>query len=106
MATSRSSVRTESTKMPWGTILKPTFGLGHQKMSEDVIEEAVTRLNKVKPLREREYPRPGIQLDREQTQEMLIRLTKVKRVPDSDRRVKSSIYNPMGVVRSYAWQGL
>lgn len=73
MASSRSAVQSPN-KMPWGTILKPTFGLGHQKMSEDVIEEAVARLNKVKPLREREFPRPGIKLDREQTQEM-VRLT-------------------------------
>lgn len=37
----------------------------------------------------------------------LERLTRVEKekIPDSDRRVNSSIYRDMGVVSSYAWKG-
>ncbi|KAK3583566.1 hypothetical protein CHS0354_026156, partial [Potamilus streckersoni] len=70
MSTIRSSVRPKSSKLPWGTILKPEFGLGHQKMTEYEIDQTVERLNTVKQPKEREYPRNGPVLDQDALDEM------------------------------------
>lgn len=107
MAAVHSSVRPKSSKLPWGTILKPEFGLGYQKMTEYEIDQTVNRLYKIPAPAERPYPRSGKKMDQEEINTMLERLTKVKKekIPDHDRRVTSSPYRQMGVVCSYAWRG-
>ncbi|XP_012946358.1 uncharacterized protein LOC106013957 [Aplysia californica] len=107
MTTIRSSVRPESSKQPWGTILKPEFGLGYQKMTDYEIDQTVQRLNTVPVPKERAYTRPNKKMSAEEIEAMLERLTKAEKekIPDSDRRIVASIYKDMGVVSSYAWQG-
>ncbi|KAK7503673.1 hypothetical protein BaRGS_00005212 [Batillaria attramentaria] len=107
MTTIRSSVRPESSKQPWGTILKPEFGLGYQKMTEYEIDQTVNRLYTLPSPRERTYDRPNKQMSQEEVDAMLERLTRAdkEKIPDSDRRITSSMYRDMGVVHSYAWKG-
>ncbi|WAQ98384.1 hypothetical protein MAR_022757 [Mya arenaria] len=107
MAAVHSSVRPPKSKMPWGTILKPEFGLGYQKMNEYEIEQTVNRLYTIPTPKERPVTRVGKKMESFEIDEMLQRLTTVKKekIPDHDRRVTSSPYQPMGVVSSYAWQG-
>lgn len=107
MSSLRSSVRPKSSKQPWGTIMQPEFGLGYQKMTEYEIAQTVDRLYKIPTPKERVYERPGKKLNEEEYEEMMQRMTKIDKdkIPDSDRRVQSSVYNRMGVVSSYAWKG-
>lgn len=107
MSSQRSSVRPPKPKMPWGTILKPEFGMGHQKMTDYEIEQTVDRLYKIKEYKERYYERTGKKMSDDEISEMLGRMTKVnkEKIVDSDRRVHSSIYKDMGIVSSYAWKG-
>lgn len=107
MAATRSSVHPKSSKLPWGTILKPEFGLGYQKMTEYEIDQTVNRLCRSPEPKQRPYSRYGKQLEQDEINEMIERLTKVKRekIPDHDRRMTSSPYRQMGVVNSYAWKG-
>jgi len=107
MSTVRSSVRPPKVKMPWGTILKPEFGLGYQRMTEYEIDQTVSRLNKTKEFKERQYQRAGKNMEDEEITDMLQRLTTApkEKIPDSDRRLTSSPYRQMGVVSSYAWKG-
>ena len=58
MTSLRSSVNPDSSKQPWGTIIKPNFGLGYQKMNEYELEQTVARLAAVPPRKERVYERP------------------------------------------------
>lgn len=101
----RSSVKLDKPQQQWGTIVKPEFGLGYQAATEFEVEQTVSRLNNVPEPKERDYPRNGPKMSEDEIKVMLERLTKEETVPDSDRRVKSSSYKEMGVVRSYAWQG-
>ncbi|KAH3841366.1 uncharacterized protein LOC127879645 [Dreissena polymorpha] len=107
MTAVHSSVRPPKSKLPWGTILKPVFGLGYQKMTEYEIEQTVNRLNKLPAPKERPVVRVGKKMENEEIEEMIQRLTtfKKEKIPDADRRMTSSPYRPMGVVSSYAWQG-
>ncbi|XP_056022154.1 protein CEPU-1-like [Ostrea edulis] len=107
MSSIRSSVHPKDLNQPWGTILKPEYGLGHQKMTDYEIDQTVDRLYKIPATKERVYERPGKKMTEEEIAEMLQRLTKapVEKIPDSDRRVTKSTYNEMGVVSSYAWKG-
>ncbi|XP_069137519.1 uncharacterized protein [Argopecten irradians] len=108
MSAIRSSVRTPRPKMPWGTILKPEFEMGHQKMTGYEIEQTVERLYKVQPVKERVYDRPGPKLPPEEADEIFTRLSTVPEktlIPDSDRRIMKSMNASMGVVSSYAWKG-
>ncbi|XP_076465275.1 uncharacterized protein LOC143297020 [Babylonia areolata] len=117
MTTIRSSVRPASSKQPWGTILKPEFGLGYQKMTNYEIEQTVSRLYTVpeggggqRDSTTGDGDGEGAQgktLPKDQFDAMMERLTTVEKekIPDSDRRVNSSIYKDMGVVSSYAWKG-
>ncbi|KAK3098910.1 hypothetical protein FSP39_024228 [Pinctada imbricata] len=107
MSSIRSSVRPKSSKQPWGTILKPEFGLGYQKMTEYELYQTVERLYKIPSTKERAYERPGKKVSEDEAEVIFERLTKVnkEKIPDSDRRVSRSIYSPMGVVSSYAWKG-
>ncbi|KAL8616636.1 hypothetical protein ACOMHN_031618 [Nucella lapillus] len=124
-SSSRSSVRPSSSKQPWGTVLKPDFGLGHQRLPEDQIDQAVQRLHttstQASSSSSSSSSRGGLQsllqaaaittrvkkMSQDDIDAMLERLTKVQRekIPDSDRRLQSSIYKDMEVVSSYAWQG-
>ncbi|GFO38093.1 protein cepu-1 [Plakobranchus ocellatus] len=107
MTTIRSSVRPGQPKLPWGTILKPEFGMGYQKMTEYEIEQAVNRLNSLPAPKEQVYHRPNPKMSQDEIDAMLERLTQMdkSKVRDSDRRVVSSSYREMGVVSSYAWIG-
>ncbi|XP_076444120.1 uncharacterized protein LOC143282385 [Babylonia areolata] len=122
-SSSSPSVRPTSSKLPWGTILRPRFGLGHQTLSEDRIDQAVKRLyTTTTTATSSRKPRGQFSssssssssaskhmksLSQDEIDAMLERLTKVpkEKIPDSDRRLRSSIYRDMGVVSSYAWQG-
>ena len=57
MATVRSSVRPASSKQPWGTIIKPNFGMGYQKMTKYEVDQSMNRLYTHKRYRERDYYR-------------------------------------------------
>ncbi|XP_041363193.1 uncharacterized protein LOC121378893 [Gigantopelta aegis] len=107
MSAIRSSVRPKSSKQNWGTIIKPEFGLGYQRLTNYEIQQTVERLYKVKTEDGRTYDQPSKSMSEKEILQMLERLTKEKkdRIPDSDRRVTSSIYRDMGVVASYAWKG-
>ena len=48
----------DSSKQKWGTILKPNFGLGYQKMNSYEIDQTVDRLAKPVEKRERVFDRP------------------------------------------------
>ncbi|XP_025111479.1 uncharacterized protein LOC112574541 [Pomacea canaliculata] len=89
MTTIRSSVRPRSSKQPWGTILKPEFGLGYQKMTEYEIEQTVQRLYTVPTNKKPTYIRHNKHMKREDIDAMLERLTKVEKdkIPERDRRV-------------------
>lgn len=104
MAT-KASVKLDKPQQQWGTIIKPEFGMGFQTATEFEVEQTVSRLNSIPEPKERDFPRNGPNMSEDEIKGMLERLTKVERIPDSDRRVKSSSYKEMGVVRSYAWQG-
>ncbi|VEL19134.1 unnamed protein product [Protopolystoma xenopodis] len=47
----RSGVRPRSSKLPWGTIVPPTFGLGHQRLTAYELQQTVSRLYQV-PMRD------------------------------------------------------
>jgi hypothetical protein len=57
--------------MPWGTILKPEFGMGYQKMTDYEIEQTVDRLNKIKEYKEQYYERVGKKLSDDEITEMV-----------------------------------
>jgi hypothetical protein len=57
--------------MPWGTILKPEFGMGYQKMTDYEIEQTVDRLNKIKEYKEQYYERVGKKLSDDEIAEMV-----------------------------------
>ncbi|KAI8794294.1 protein cepu-1 [Biomphalaria glabrata] len=107
MTSIRSSVRPKSSKQAWGTILKPEFGLGYQRMTEYEIEQTVNRLAVVPPAKQPYYHRPQKKISQEEVKAMMDRLTKAdkRKIPESDRRVTVSDYSTMGVVCSYAWKG-
>lgn len=71
MTTIRSSVRPESSKQPWGTILKPQFGLGYQKMTEYEIDQTVNRLYTIPSPKEMSYERSYKELPKEKIDAMV-----------------------------------
>lgn len=71
MTAIHSSVRPGASKLPWGTILKPEFGLGHQKMTEYEIDQTVNRLYKIPEPKERVYPRSGPKMEQQEIDEMV-----------------------------------
>ena len=71
MATVRSSVRPTTSKQPWGTILKPEFGLGYQKMKDYEIDQTVNRLYYVPAPKSRNYARVGKKMNSDEIQEMV-----------------------------------
>jgi len=107
MSALRSSVHPDKAKLPWGTILKPEFGMGYQKMTGYEVEQTVNRLCVKTEHKQRSYTRNNPSLSQEEIDTMLARLTKVdvKKIPDSDRRLMQSQNKDMGVLSSYAWRG-
>ncbi|KAK3097034.1 hypothetical protein FSP39_005769 [Pinctada imbricata] len=101
------SIELRTHKQPWGTIVKPNFPLGQQKLDDEEIDDIVKRLYKIPSSKERIYKRPGKAMDDDEIKSMLDRLTKVdkEKIPESDRRVTSSVLKPTGVVTSFAWKG-
>lgn len=101
------------TTQPWGTITKPPFELGYQKLNEDEIDSMVERLSRPKtaPKQEKKRQRPAIEkreLSKDEINEVVARLahkeTNLERTPDIQRvhRYKKE----WGVVlNSYAWNG-
>ncbi|XP_064635614.1 uncharacterized protein LOC135492859 isoform X2 [Lineus longissimus] len=106
-ATIRSSVRPKSSKQPWGTIMHPEFGMGHQKMTNYEIDQTVTRLYQIPIKDERAVEKPMMkEMSQQGLAQMLARLTAVKKtVTDSNRVQQNSQYANMGIVNSYAWKG-
>ncbi|XP_067667730.1 uncharacterized protein [Haliotis asinina] len=107
MSSLRSSVRPKSSKQKWGTILKPEFGLGYQKLTKYEIAQTVNRLNTVPSSDDRAYERFNKKMSQAEIEEMIKRVSKTDadKIPDSDRRLQKSIYTGMGIVSSYAWKG-
>ncbi|KAI0243447.1 hypothetical protein LSAT2_000014 [Lamellibrachia satsuma] len=112
---SRTTTLTSASKMmrvtrqPWGTIVPPTFELGHQKLPLKKIDNVVSRLYyvpKPKPLLGLEAQRRHSDLDKDTIDELVARLSKPQRpVPDADRRMQMSANYQKGVLGSYAWNG-
>ena len=101
------------TSQPWGTITKPPFELGYQKLDNEEIENMVERLTRPKttPAQEKKRPRPAIekrQLSQEEISTMVARLankeTNVGKTPDI-RRVHRYKKEWGAVLNSYAWNG-
>lgn len=101
------------TTQPWGTITKPPFELGYQKLNEDEIDSMVERLSRPKtaPKQEKKRPRPAIEkreLKKEEIKEVVARLahkeTNLPRTPDI-RRVHRYKKEWGVVLNSYAWNG-
>ena len=58
-------------KQPWGTIIKPDFGLGYQKMTEDDISQTVNRLYFIPKTKSRNYARTGKKMSPDEIEEMV-----------------------------------
>ena len=72
MSSLRSSVRPKSSKQPWGTILTPEFGMGHQKMTDYEVDQTVNRLYYIPNYRERVYDGPETkEMTKKQINEMV-----------------------------------
>ena len=71
MSAIHSSVRPKDSNLPWGTILKPEFGLGYQKMTEYEIDQAVTRLHRLPEAKHRMYPRAGPKMEQQEINDMV-----------------------------------
>ena len=70
--TIRSSVRPKSSKQPWGTILKPEFGMGYQKMNSYEVRQTVDRLYYIPMQEEPAMIRPQMKkVDKKYVQEMV-----------------------------------
>ena len=101
------------TSQPWGTITKPPFALGYQKLDSEEIENVVERLTRPKttPAQQKKRPRPAIEkraLSKDEIDAMVARLankeTNLYKTPD--RRRIHQYKREWGVVlNSYAWNG-
>lgn len=100
---------------PWGTIEKPTMGLGHQKISAAKIEEMVERLStprtysEVGKNKQRTPTEKRARLNKERTDAMLERLADKKvnreKTPDTIRVCPhKKLWG--AALNSYAWNGL
>ena len=101
------------TLQPWGTITKPPFELGYQKLHAEEIENIVERLSRPKttPAQGKRRPRPAIekrQLSKDEINAMVARLadreTNFAKTPDTQRihRFKKEWGASLN---SYAWNG-
>ena len=79
MSSLRSSVRPKSSKQPWGTVLTPEFGMGHQKMTDYEVDQTVNRLYYIPNYRERVYDGPETkQMTKKQINEMVSSVLRYK----------------------------
>ena len=101
------------TSQPWGTITKPPFELGYQKLDREEVESMVERLSRPKttPAQEKKRPRPAIEkreLSKDDINAMVARLahkeTNLDQTPDT-RRVHRFKKDWGVVLNSYAWNG-
>ena len=102
-----------STRQAWGTITKPPFELGYQKLDCDEIETMVERLSRPRttPRQDKKRPRPAIEkraLSKDDINAMVARLahkeTNFEKTPDT-RRVHQYKKEWGAVLNSYAWNG-
>ncbi|CAH1797015.1 unnamed protein product [Owenia fusiformis] len=105
-ATVRSSVRPKSSKQPWGTVIKPEYGLGYQKMTAYEVSQTVDRLSQKRPQGEPILITvPQKEMKKSDQVAMIERLNTNEKTPDTKRTMRDSSYKNMGVVSSYAWKG-
>lgn len=100
------------TNQPWGTITKPSFELGYQKLSEDEIDNVVERLSKARqPSAQTKRTRPAIEkreLSKDDIYAMVARLAnkETNAVKTPDRQRIHPFKKEWGVcLNSYAWNG-
>ena len=100
-------------RQPWGTITKPPFQLGFQKLAADDVDSMVERLTKPKAVLkpEKKRRRPEIEkrnLSKQEIDEVVARLahkeTNLEKTPDT-RRVHPFKKEWGVVLNSYAWNG-
>ena len=102
-----------ATNQPWGTIVKPPFELGYQKLKADEVEEISTRLYNTRP----KTPRSSVNrrvliekkdLSQEEVTAMVNRLSNKETAfpftPDTNR---TGLHKKEwgNVLNSYAWNG-
>lgn len=101
------------TSQPWGTITKPPFELGYQKLGEEEIDSMVERLSRPKtsPAENKKRPRPAIEkrkLTSDDINAVVARLahkeTNLEKTPDT-RRVHRFKNEWGAALNSYAWIG-
>ena len=73
MAQSDSASRPCS-RQPWGTILKPDFGLGHQKLEEFQVSQMVERLSQIPEAKNAMWARPNKDMTQEEINEMVFHI--------------------------------
>ncbi|XP_041363331.1 uncharacterized protein LOC121378976 [Gigantopelta aegis] len=105
MNVKRSSTRPSHLRQPWGYIHEPEIGYGFKRLSPYEIRQTVDRLHTIRRRQGRTYERPNKPMTEEQVVQMLDRLTKADKIPDSDRRVSSSRFRDYGISASFAWKG-
>lgn len=102
-----------ATNQPWGTIVKPPFELGYQKLGADEVEDISTRLYNARPKTANKSVNRQVmiekrKLDKEGITEMVNRLSNkeitVSQTPDANR---TGLHKEEwgNVVNSYAWNG-
>lgn len=100
-------------RRPWGTIEKPSFGLGYQKLNSEEVDNAVERLSQPKkPSRggnlNRKKPEVERDLNKDGIQTMVARLSKKEEtVPKTPDRARTGLHKKEwgNVLNSYAWHG-
>ncbi|XP_028518877.1 uncharacterized protein LOC110251927 [Exaiptasia diaphana] len=100
-------------KRPWGTIEKPSFGLGYQKADAELIESVVERLSQPKKTQRnsaKSRKRPDVErvLDKDGVQAMVARLAnKQENLPKTPDRSRTGEHKKEwgNVLNSYAWHG-
>lgn len=101
------------TSQPWGTITRPPFELGFQKLDAEEIEKVVDRLSRPKttPVEGKRRSRPAIekrQLSKEEINTVVARLADKEanfaKTPDT-RRINRFKKEWGAALNSYAWNG-
>lgn len=101
------------TSQPWGTITRPPFELGFQKLDAGEIEKVVDRLSRPKttPVEGKRRSRPAIekrQLSKEEINTVVARLADKEanfaKTPDT-RRINRFKKEWGAALNSYAWNG-
>jgi hypothetical protein len=102
-------------RRPWGTIEKPPFGLGYQKLDAEEVENVVERLSQAKKpssrgnsSKSRKKPEVERDMDKSGIQTMVARLAnKEETVPKTPDRARTGLHKKEwgNVLNSYAWHG-